>query len=153
MLIFEGEFINGEKNGKGKEFNYVMDNKLKYEGEFLNGKKWNGKFYNKDKTKFTELINGKGFIKNYFYDDDSYIFEVEYLNGEKNGKGKEYFYDNNKSKYKLRFEGEYLNGERNGKGKEFDIGYRQFSPDIYSEYSKATYTITYFTLFIFSFKT
>ena len=30
-----------------------------------------------------------------------------------NGKGKEY-YDNGK----LKFEGEYLNGERNGKGKE-----------------------------------
>ena len=65
MLIFEGEFINGEKNGKGYEFNYCIDNNLKFEGEFLNGKKWNGKFYNKDKTKFTELINGKGFIKNY----------------------------------------------------------------------------------------
>ena len=38
-------------------------------------------------------------------------FEGEYLNGEKNGKGKEYYGD------KLEFEGEYLNGKRNGKGK------------------------------------
>ena len=41
------------------------------------------------------------------------MFEGEYLNGERNGKGKEYDYDNGK----LEFEGEYLNGERNGKGK------------------------------------
>ena len=38
--------------------------------------------------------------------------EMENINGERNGKGKEY-YDNNK----LKFEGEYLNGERNGKRK------------------------------------
>ena len=43
------------------------------------------------------------------------IFEGEYLNGKKHGKGKEY-YDNGKFK----FEGEYINGERNGKGKEYD---------------------------------
>ena len=43
------------------------------------------------------------------------IFEGEYLNGKRNGKGKEY-YDNGK----LTFEGEYLNGKRNGKGREYD---------------------------------
>ena len=43
------------------------------------------------------------------------IFDGEYLNGEKNGKGKEYNDDG-----KLIFEGEYLNGEKNGKGKEYD---------------------------------
>ena len=37
------------------------------------------------------------------------------LNGERNGKGKEYAYDF------LKFEGEYLDGKRNGKGKEYDI--------------------------------
>ena len=42
-------------------------------------------------------------------------FEGEYLNGKRNGKGKEYDYDG-----KLKFEGEYLNGEKNGKGKEYD---------------------------------
>ena len=36
------------------------------------------------------------------------------LNGERNGKGKEYYGND-----KLEYEGEYLNGERNGKGKEF----------------------------------
>ena len=44
------------------------------------------------------------------------IFEGEYLNGKRNGKGKEYYYFDGK----LKFEGEYLNGERNGKGKEYN---------------------------------
>ena len=40
------------------------------------------------------------------------IFEGEYLNGKRNGKGYEYNY-----KKKLIFKGEYLNGERNEKEK------------------------------------
>ena len=40
-LRFEGEYLNGERNGKGKEYNY--DGELIFEGEFLNGKRWNGK--------------------------------------------------------------------------------------------------------------
>ena len=41
------------------------------------------------------------------------IFEGEYKNGKRNGKGKEYSTDGD-----LIFEGEYKNGKRNGKGKE-----------------------------------
>ena len=37
MVIFEGEYINGKKNGKAKEYNY--NGKLIYEGEYLNGKR------------------------------------------------------------------------------------------------------------------
>ena len=47
-------------------------------------------------------------IKNYL------IFEGEFLDGKRNGKGKEYYKEG-----KLKFEGEYLNGERNGMGKEY----------------------------------
>ena len=43
-------------------------------------------------------------------------FEGEYLNGLKNGKGKEYMLE------KLIFEGEFLNGKKNGKGKEYFDG-------------------------------
>ena len=60
------------------------------------------------------LENGNGNIKEYSL-NGKLIFEGEYLNGERNGKGKEYNYLNGK----LEFEGEYLNGERNGKGKEY----------------------------------
>ena len=51
------------------------------------------------------------------------IFEGEYLNGERNGKGKEY----DTCGYKLNFEGEYLNGKKNGKGKEYNTKLNQIS--------------------------
>ena len=43
------------------------------------------------------------------------MFEGEYKDDIKNGKGKEYY------KGKLMFEGEYKNGHKNGIGKEYDI--------------------------------
>ena len=52
--------------------------------------------------------------KEYSINSDKLIFEGEYLNGKRNGKGKEYYRNG-----KLLFEGEYLNGKRNGKGKEY----------------------------------
>ena len=36
-LIFEGEHLNGKRNGKGKEYKY---GKIIFEGEYLNGKEW-----------------------------------------------------------------------------------------------------------------
>ena len=38
---FEGEYLNGKRNGKGKE--YYDNGELLFEGDYLNGKKWNGK--------------------------------------------------------------------------------------------------------------
>ena len=70
-LGFEGEYLNGKRNGKGKEYNY--DGSLYFVGEYLNGKR-----------------NGKG--KEYDYFSQKIIFEGEYRNGLRwNGKG----YDNN----------------------------------------------------------
>ena len=40
-LLFEGEYINGERNGIGKEHDY--DGNIIFEGEYLKGKQWNGK--------------------------------------------------------------------------------------------------------------
>ena len=37
-LYFEGEYFNGERSGKGKEYYKVV---LYFEGEYLNGRKWN----------------------------------------------------------------------------------------------------------------
>ena len=82
ILVFEGEYLIGKRNGKGKEY---YDGKLKFEGEYLNG-----------------LRNGKG--KEYNY-KGNLIFEGEFLNGLRNGKGKGYDSD-----CKLIFEGEYLYG-------------------------------------------
>ena len=77
-MIFEGEYLNGEKNGKGKEYykyynhcgldemplidervNY-KSNLRKFEGEYLNGKKWTGRGYNFDGNLEFELKNGNG---------------------------------------------------------------------------------------------
>ena len=78
-LRFEGEYVNGQRNGKGKEYNY--DSKLRFEGEYLNGKK-----------------NGKG--KEY-YAKGNLKFDGEYLYNY-NIKGKLYI------KEKVEFEGEFL---------------------------------------------
>ena len=63
-LVFEGEYLNGEKNGKGKDYN-IWTGVLQFEGEYLNDKRWNGKV---KEYKFEELK-----------------FEGEYINGEKKG--------------------------------------------------------------------
>ena len=38
ILLFEGEYLNGERNGKGKEYNFI-NGELEFEGEYLNGKR------------------------------------------------------------------------------------------------------------------
>ena len=55
-------FINGKRNGKGKEY-YYNNNNLAFEGEYFNGEKWNGK--------------GKK------YNNGKLLFEEEYLYGTK----------------------------------------------------------------------
>ena len=37
VVIFEGEYLNWKKNGKGNE--YYENGKIKFKGEYLNGKK------------------------------------------------------------------------------------------------------------------
>ena len=77
----KGIYKEGEKNGKGKEFD-ISTNIMIFEGEYLNGKR-----------------NGKGIEYDY---NGKLKFEGEYINGESNGKGKEYY-----TIGKLKFEGEY----------------------------------------------
>ena len=110
-LIFEGEYLNGKRKGKGKE--YYKDNKIKFEGEYFNGLRWNGKGYDSNNNIVYELKNGKGYVKE--YSEEKLIFEGAYLNGQINGKCKKYDWKGN-----LIFEGTYLNNERNGKGKEYN---------------------------------
>ena len=99
QLRFEGEYLNGKLNGKGKEYynaklrfdgeylyskklkgKYYIDDKLEYEGEFLYKKKWNGKGYDENNDIIYELKNGTGKVKEY-WNDDKLKFEGEYLNG------------------------------------------------------------------------
>ena len=64
------------------------------------------------------IYEGKGKRKGKEYDilTNKLSYEGEFLNGKRNGTGKEYYYNG-----QLKYIGEYLNGERNGKGEEFDI--------------------------------
>ena len=97
-IIFEGKYLDGIRNGKGKE--YFYNGKIKFEGIYFFGLKWHGKGYNKKGEIIYELNLGNGYI----YELDLFgnmLYEGFYLNG----KGKEYF--NNKSS---RFEGNYVNG-------------------------------------------
>ena len=59
-------YREGERNGKGKEYNY--NGELLFEGEYING-----------------IRNGKG--KEY-YSNGNLLFEGDYINGKRIGKGK-----------------------------------------------------------------
>ena len=80
---------------------------MEYEGDYLFHKKWNGKGYDENGNIIYELLKGTGKVKEYSLIKGNLIFEGEYLNGKRNGKGKEYDWDGN-----LLFEGGYLNGNR-----------------------------------------
>ena len=145
--LYEGKFLNGKINGKGKEYDISCDDQLPpiiFEGEYSDGKKTEGKEY-----KYSYI--------DYIISDCQEKFEGKYLYGKKwkgiktysrteiikeylEGKTKIYSYNNEKKgklKYEedifgrkrkeyddngnLIFEGEYINGRRSGIGKEFDI--------------------------------
>jgi len=103
QLLFEGDYLNG----KGKEYNNRRG-ELIFEGEYLNGIKWNGKKIDENKNIIYEIKEGRGFIKEFAL---SKILEFEgfYINGQLNGKGKEYNIVG-----QLVFEGEYFNGKSMG---------------------------------------
>ena len=141
ILLFDGEYINGKRNGKVKV--YYNSGGLKYEGEYLNDKK-NGigkEYYKNGQIMFEGKYLNDYKIKGKYYVNKQLEFEGEFKNNKKwngigydengkiiyklingNGKIKEYYANNN-----LEYEGEYLNGKRNGKGKEYsEKGYIKF---------------------------
>ena len=109
-VVYVGEYLDGKRNGKGKE--YYLKGNLKFEGEFKNGLKWSGNGYDENNNIIYTLKNGKGYIKNEL--SEKYDFEGEYLIEKRYKKGKEYNF-----KGGLKYEGEYFNGQKNGKGKEY----------------------------------
>ena len=129
IIVFKGHYLNGKKDGKGKEF--YINKKKKFEGIYSNGIKINGRGYDKFGNVIYKIEGGKVIEK---YKNGNPVFKGEYLNGKKyNGIGYDiycnevYTIKKGKGKFKeffddgvLKFEGEYLNGERNGKGKRFD---------------------------------
>ena len=95
-LSFEGEYLNGKRNGKGKEYD---DAKLIFEGEYLNNIRWKGNIYDHSGNIIFKLNNENNIVKEYDY-FGILSFEGEYLNVERNGKGREYNNEGN-----LLFEG------------------------------------------------
>ena len=60
-MLFEGEYLNGERwNGKGIEFD-VFYGYLLFAGEYFNGNKWNGigNEYKNFKVISFKYLNGK----------------------------------------------------------------------------------------------
>ena len=54
-MEFEGEYLNGKRNGKGKEYDYY--GKLKFEGEYLDDKNWNGIEYDEKEKNIISMEN------------------------------------------------------------------------------------------------
>ena len=64
-ILFEGEYKNGKRNGEGKE--YYEEGKLYFEGKYLNDNRWNGKGYDFFGKEAFELKEGKGWVNEYKY--------------------------------------------------------------------------------------
>ena len=139
-LIYKNENNLNDNKTEGviKEF-FEESDKIRFEGVYLKNEKWNGIMHNKNDNFKIEIKDGKwnlkesnlkikylgediyiiqdinGIIKEYY--NGYLIYEGEYLNDKRNGRGKEFDISGN-----ITFEGEYKNGNRwNGKIKELII--------------------------------
>ena len=98
-------------------FSYINDKKIleivKYNKQLQNNIDINLNNYKLFSGKYI-VFEENGICKEYHLYYNTLMFEGEYKDGKKNGKGKVYKYD------KIYFEGEYLNGKKHGEGKEFN---------------------------------
>ena len=102
ILEFFLSHINEKKKLNSVKYNKNLQSKLNL--NLLHYKIFSGNF--------TTIFDNNNKIGKIFDEyKDKLIFEGEFSNGKKNGKGKEY--DNNE---RLKFEGEYINGEKKGEG-------------------------------------
>ena len=81
-LFYEGEYLNKERHGKGKEYYY--NSKIKTEGIYKNNNLWEGKVYDNKGNLILELKKGNGLMKEYFA-NSKLSFEGEYLDGKRYG--------------------------------------------------------------------
>ena len=114
-LLFIGEHIDDKsikdrinRNGKGMEYH---ENKSTFEGEYKDGKRINGK---------GKIYNNKGNL----------IFDGDYINGKRNGKGIEYYEDieeneeniNIESNLLIKYEGKYIDDPDDHDGHDSPVG-------------------------------
>ena len=94
----------------------IMFKLIRYNKSFQNKMHLNIFKYMEKASRYI-IYESKNKGKEYDFYNDSLLYEGEYLNELKNGKGKEYYPNG-----QLKFEGEYLKGKRNGEGREYDYG-------------------------------
>lgn len=106
--LFEGYFINGKKNGRGK---YIWANGNVYDGNWVDGKctgkgriSWSSGASFDGEWKDNQMSEGK-----YSFADGS-VYEGSFKNGKYDGYGKRIYKDGDK------YEGRWQSGSRNGKG-------------------------------------
>ena len=108
------------KNGKGKIKDYYANGEIKFEGQYLNGlKNGNGKEYYKSKDFETNRCVYANNNNNICYYKGKLEYEGEDLNDDYDDYD-DYDYDDDYNNINIKYKGEYLNGLRNGKGKEYD---------------------------------
>ena len=144
-MKFVGEYYNGERNGKGKKYDYEQE--IKFEGEYKKGVKWKGygKEYYTDQDNqndvdpplfnFDNLFSkpqkkkkpkhfGMLGLMDVFEKKEESPFMKNIMKDMFRNKNLERITDNTfglKMERKvLKYEGEYFKGERHGKGKEFN---------------------------------
>ena len=103
FLIIVFSYLDEVTKLKIIKYNKFFQNK--FDRNLINYRLYSGRYI---------IFESKEKGKEYDAENDEKIFEGEYLNGKRNGKGKEYSLNDD-----IEFEGEYLNGKRNGKGKEY----------------------------------
>ena len=94
ILKFEGEYLNGQRHGKGKEYNIEGD--LMYEGDYLNGKR-----HGQGKEYYDQGILGRGLKK--------ILYEGEFKNGLYDGIG--ILYNVGLASYGIEHQGIFEKGE------------------------------------------
>lgn len=106
--LFEGYFLNGKKNGRGK---YIWANGNVYDGNWVDGKctgkgriSWSSGASFDGEWKDNQMSEGK-----YSFADGS-VYEGSFKNGKYDGYGKRIYKDGDK------YEGRWQSGSRNGKG-------------------------------------
>ena len=98
-IVFE--YIDEKQKLKLVKYNKSLQKKLGI--NIINYKLFTGKYI---------IYESKRIGKEYYGYDNTLRFEGEYLNGERNGKGKEYYFNG-----KLIFEGQYLKRKKKWKRK------------------------------------
>lgn len=139
IVLFDGQYINGKKNGTGIELGSYFYSDLVngrrqqlFKGEYKDGLRYNGTTKYIEENKYLvysgNYKDGKLYIKTYNKFGDI-TYEGGFVNNKKNGFGKDYYEEkhysfdpyNIKDTGRVLYEGEFLNDLYNGHGKVYNF--------------------------------